>query len=86
MGEQLIGVVSNFFRNISVAAFEITDGKLKIGDYIHLKGHSTDFSIKVESMQSENNAIDLAKKGDDIGIEVNQKVRKGDKAYLVNKD
>ena len=37
-------------------------------------------------MQSENNVIDLAKKGDDIGIEVNQKVRKGDKVYLVNKD
>ena len=86
MDEQLIGVVSNYFGKISVVAFEITNGELKIGDYIYIKGHTTDFSIKVESIQSENNAIDLAKKGDDIGIEVNQKVRKGDKVYLVNKD
>ena len=86
MKEQLIGIISNYFGNISVAAFEIINGKLKIGNYIHLKGNTTDFSIKVESMQSENNVIDLAKKGDDIGIEVNQKVRKGDKVYLVNKD
>ena len=86
MGEQLIGVVSNFFRNISVAAFEITDGKLKIGDDIHFKGHTTDFSIKVESMQLENNTIDLAQKGDDIGIKTDQKVRSGDKVYLINKN
>mgnify|MGYP000613223331 CR=1 FL=1 len=86
MDEQLIGVVSNYFGNISVAAFEITNGKLKIGDHIHLKGHTTDFSVKVESMQSENNTIELAQKGDDIGIKVNQKVRTGDKVYLINKD
>ena len=86
MDEQLIGVVSNYFGNISVAAFEITNGKLKIGDSIHLKGYTTDFSVKVESMQSENNIIELAQKGDDIGINVNQKVRTGDKVYLINKD
>ena len=86
MDEQLIGIVSNYFINISVVAFEISNGKLKIGDHIHLKGHSTDFSIKVESMQSENNAIDLAQKGDDIGIKTDQKVRSGDKVYLINKD
>ena len=43
MEEQLIGIVSNYFTNISVVAFEITDGKLKIGDSIHLKGYYTDF-------------------------------------------
>ena len=84
MAEQLIGIVSNYFSNISVVAFEITNGKLKVGDQIHLKGHSTDFSIKVESMQSEMNTIDLAQKGDDIGIKVDQKARSGDKIYLIN--
>ena len=86
MDEQLIGIVSNYFSNISVVAFEITNGKLKIGDYIHLKGHTTDFSVKVESIQTENNAIDLAQKGDDIGIKVDQKARSGDEVYLINND
>ena len=85
MDEQLIGIVSNYFSNISVIAFEIINGKLKVGDHIHLKGHTTDFSVKVESIQTENNAIDLAQKGDDIGIKVDQKARSGDKVYLINK-
>ena len=86
MDEQLIGIVSNYFSNISVVAFEITNGKLKIGDHIHLKGNITDFSVIVESIQTENNAIDIAQKGDDIGIKVDQKARSGDKIYLINKD
>ena len=86
MDEQLIGIVSNYFSNISVVAFEITNGKLKIGDHIHLKGNITDFSVIVESIQTENNAIVLAGKGDDIGIKVDQKARSGDKIYLINKD
>ena len=85
MDEQLIGIVSNYFSNISVAAFEITNGKLEIGDSIHLRGYTTDFSVKVESIQSENDAIDLAQKGDDIGIKVDQKARSGDKVYLISK-
>ena len=86
MGEQLIGIVSTYFSNISVIAFEIIKGKLKVGDHIHLKGHTTDFSVKVESIQTENNTIDIAQKGDDIGIKVDQKARSGDKIYLINKD
>ena len=86
MEKQLIGIVSNYFDNISVAAFEIINGELKIGDYIQLKGNATDFTIKVESIQSDHNTIDLAKKGDDIGIKVDQKVKRGDKVYLANED
>ena len=86
MDEQLIGIVSNYFSNISVVAFEIDNGKLKVGDHIHLKGHTTDFLVKVESIQSKNNAIDLAQKGDDIGIKVDQKARSGDKVYLISSD
>ena len=86
MNKELLGEISNYFKNISVAAFVITNGKLKVGDNIQIKGSTTDFTIKVESIQLEHKSIEVAKSGDDIGIKVNQKARKGDKVYLVQKD
>jgi len=86
MEKQLIGEISNYFRNISVAAFEITSGELRVGDYIQIKGGTTDFSYKVESIQLDHESIEVAKSGDDIGIKVDQKARRGDKIYLIQKD
>jgi len=86
MGKKLLGEISNYFKNISVAAFVITNGKLKVGDNIQVKGSTTDFTIKVESIQLEHKSIEVAKSGDDIGIKVDQKVRRSDKVYLIQKD
>ena len=86
MEKQLIGEISNFFRNISVAAFEMTNGKLQIGDHIQIKGGTTDFSCKVESIQLDHKSVEVANSGDDIGIKVDQKARRGDKVYLIPKD
>ena len=86
MGKKLLGEISNYFGNISVVAFVITNGDLKVGDNIQIKGSTTDFTVKVESIQLEHKSIEVAKSGDDIGIKVNQKVRRGDKVYLIQKD
>ena len=86
MKENYIGKVSNYFSNISVAAFEIESGKLKVGDSVHIKGYTTDFTDRVESIQMEHQEIDTAKKGDDIGIKVSQKVRSGDKIFVIADD
>ena len=86
MEKELLGEISNYFKNISVAAFVITNGKLKVGDNIQIIGSTTDFTIKVESIQLEHKSIEVAKSGDDIGIKVDQKTRRGDKVYLIQKD
>ena len=86
MEKKLLGEISNYFRNISVAAFIITNGELKVGDNIQIKGSTTDFTVKVESIQLDHKSIEVAKSGDDIGIKVDQKVRRGDKVYLIQKD
>ena len=83
MKESFIGLVSNYFSNISVAAFEIESGKLSVGDTIHIKGHTTDITETIASIQMEHDVIETAKKGDDIGIKVAQKVRGGDKVFLI---
>ena len=66
-----------------MAAFEIESGKLKVGDTVHIKGHTTDITETVSSIQMEHEMIETAKKGDDIGIKVSQKVRGGDKVFVV---
>ena len=83
MKENYIGSISNYFSNISVAAFEIESGKLKAGDTVHIKGNTTDITETVSSIQMEHEMIETAKKGDDIGLKVSQKVRGGDKVFVV---
>ena len=82
MAEKEIGKVSTYFKNASVAAI-ILSGNLKKGDKIHIKGHTTDFEIKVSSMQIEQDKVETAKKGDHIGIKVKDRVRPNDQVFLV---
>ena len=83
MEEKQIGTVIDFFAKIGVAAFRVESGVLKVGDTIHIKGHTTDLTQQVASMQIDRNAIQEAKPGDDVGIKVKDRVRKGDTVYKV---
>ena len=82
MPEELIGKVSDFFARPVVAAVELT-GSLKVGDKIHIKGHTSDMELVVASMQIENANVPSAKAGDSIGIKVSDRVRKGDEVYKI---
>jgi putative protease len=81
--EKVLGIIEHYFDHISVAAIKIL-APIKVGDVIHVKGHTTDFVQKLESMQIEHQSVDKAKKGDDIGIKVKEKVREHDKLYLAS--
>ena len=84
MKEKEIGYVSKFFGQISVAAIEITVGKLTVGDTIHFKGHTTDLKEQVTSMQVEHDVVESAKMGDSIGVKVGEKVRRKDKVFKIS--
>ena len=86
MEEKQIGHISNYFSKLSVAVVEMTSGTLSVGDTLRIKGHTTDFELKVSSMQIEHEMVTEAKKGDGIGLKVSEKVRKGDKVYRVIED
>ncbi len=75
-----VGEVSHYFTKIGVAVIELT-GKIKVGDSISVKGMTTNFEQKVESMQVEGVNIEEANPGDDIGMKVADRVRKGDIVY-----
>lgn len=78
--EKQIGVISNYFDHVNVAAIKLADS-LKIGDMIKVVGGDTDFEQQVESMQINRKPVNVAKKGDEIGIIINERVRKGYKVF-----
>jgi selenocysteine-specific translation elongation factor len=82
MPEEEVGKVSDFFARPVVAGIELT-GTLKVGDKIHLKGHTTDIEQIVDSMQIDNVNVEEAGAGDSIGIKVTDRVRRGDTIYRV---
>ncbi len=82
MPEEIIGTVSDFFAHPVVAGIELT-ASLKVGDKIHIKGHTTDLELVVDSMQIDNVNVSQAKAGDSVGIKVGERVRRGDAVYKV---
>ncbi|MFC1914027.1 EF-Tu/IF-2/RF-3 family GTPase [Chloroflexota bacterium] len=82
MPEEAIGEVMDFFARPVVAGIDMT-GKLKVGDKIHIQGHTTDMELVVESMQVDNVNVTEAKPGDQVGIKVTDRVRRGDTVYKV---
>ncbi len=83
MPETEIGFVTHYFGHIGVAAVQLTGGELAVGDTIRLKGHTSDFTCRVDAMQVEHQSVALAKKGDGIGIKVPQHAREHDKVFKV---
>jgi hypothetical protein len=78
-----IGVVTHFYGEPSVAIVKLESGTLRIGDTIHVLGHTTDFSQRVESLQVEHAAVDEVGPDDDFGVKVAQHVREHDVVYKV---
>jgi len=82
MSDEMIGKVSDFFARPVVAAIELT-AALKLGDKIHIKGHTTDLVMNVDSMQIDNVPVEEAKAGDSVGVKVPERVRNGDTVYKI---
>ena len=82
MSEESIGKVSDFFAQPVVAGIEL-EAALKVGDKIHIKGHTTDLEMNIDSMQIDNVPVQQAKAGDSIGVKVSDRVRNGDTVYKV---
>ena len=80
MPEIEVGKVSAFFARPVVAGV-VLSGPLKVGDKLHIKGHTTDLTLTVESMQIDNRPVAEAASGDVIGLKVPDRVRQEDTVY-----
>lgn len=82
MPEVVIGEVTDFFAKPVVAGIKLS-GTLRLGDKIHIKGATTDMEFAVESMQIDRVSITEGKADDLIGIQIAERVRRGDMVYKV---
>ncbi|MBI2305137.1 MAG: translation elongation factor-like protein [Chloroflexi bacterium] len=82
MPELLVGTISDYFARVGVAGIELT-GTLKVGDVIHIKGHTTDVQQPVASMEIDRQPVPQATAGQSIGVRVQERVRRGDQVYKV---
>ena len=86
MKEIEVGKVADYFKNIGVVAIEITAEGISVGDTLHFRGHTTDFTQQVDSMQVEHEKVERADVGMSIGIKVRERVRTHDQVYKVIED
>ena len=82
VAEKLVGRVSHYYGRIGVAVIEVTD-TIKVGDTIRIKGGIRDFEQTIDSMEIEHQKVEVATKGQSIGLKVIEKVRETDLVYKV---
>ena len=83
MAEVELGRVTHYFGKIGVAAIEITQDTLAVGDTIHVVGHTSDFTQKIDSMQIDGKPVPEAAAGQSVGIKVAEHAREHDTVYKV---
>lgn len=82
MPEVVIGKVSDFFARPVVAGITL-EAPMKVGDILHIVGHTTNITTTVTSMQINNVNVQEAKAGDSVGVKLPDRARKGDVVYRV---
>jgi putative protease len=83
MTETRIGTVTHYYNHLHVAGVTITDSELRKGDTIHVVGHTSDFEQKVDSIEIDHEAVEVAKSGEQIGLGMIEYVRENDAVYRV---
>ncbi len=79
---KIIGTITHYFPKVRAAVVKLK-APLSVGDNIKIKGHSTDITQTADSIQIDRTAINSAKKGQEIGLLVNSRVRQGDIVYKI---
>lgn len=81
--EEAVGIVTHYYSHLSVAIVQVNKGEIRTGDTIRIKGHTTDMTQQVESMEYEHQHIDAAAAGMSVGIRVKDHAREHDIVYKV---
>ena len=80
-----IGWVTHYYNHINVAVLKLTEG-LKLGDKIHIRGHTTNLVERVASMEVNHHPVEWVKSGEDVAIKVNEPVHEHDIVFLVTEE
>lgn len=84
-GEERIGIVTHYFSHLSVAIVRLEVGTLREGDVLHIKGHTSDFSQRIESMEVDHNRVIEVRAGQSFGLRVKEHAREHDIVYKMKR-
>ncbi len=76
-----IGVITHYYNHLSVAILKLETGTLRVGDIIHVRGHTSDFAQPVESMEIDHVHVNEAGPGQSFGLRVKEHAREHDVVY-----
>ncbi len=83
MADFKVGKATHYYDKIGVAVVELS-GDVAVGDTIKISGHGREFTQEVKSMQIEHESVKTAKKGQTIGLRVDEEVKENDEIYKTN--
>lgn len=81
--EEAVAVVTHYYSHLGVAVVQVNKGSLRTGDQVHIKGHTTDFTQQVASLEYEHQHVDEAGPGQSVGLKVSDHAREHDIVYVV---
>lgn len=79
-----IGVVTHYYGGPMVAVVKLESATLRVGDRIHVRGHTSDFAQEVQSLQIEHAAVEEVGPDDDFGLKVVEHAREHDVVYKLS--
>jgi len=82
MADTKVGEITHYYDKIGVAVVKVL-APIKVGDRIKISGHDKEFEQEIASMQIEHQNIQEAKKGDDVGMKIDQPVKDGDEVFKI---
>ena len=78
------GVVSHYYGHLSVVVMQLEPGAmLRVGDLIRIRGHTTDFTQKIESLEINRAPVSEVGPNDDFGLKVIEHAREHDAVFKV---
>jgi len=80
--EKPIGRVTHFYGHISVAIVKFTKA-MKRGTKVAFRHGDHEIIETLDSMQYDHKDIDAAKKGQDVGVKVSDKIKEGYEVFEV---
>jgi len=82
--EEEIGTIDHYYNHAHIAGIHVENGRLKVGDRIHVRGYTTDFEEEITSMQVNHTDVREVGEGAHVGVPVHERVRVHDRVYIIH--
>jgi len=86
MSERYVGTVTHYYGGPGVAVVQVAENGITLGDQVHITGHTTDFTDRIESMEMEHGPVQQAGPGDEVAIKLGSRARPHDQVYKIVPD